>query len=61
MLKIVNTSVEDGQDVVDNVVTVHPPVYLLHCQDSVDNPFVVETDKNTFVQVTDFLDKLRSV
>lgn len=61
MLKVVNTSVEDGQDVVDNVTTIYPPVYLLHCEDSVDNKFMVETDKKTFVQVTDFLDKLRSV
>lgn len=61
MLKIVSTSIVTGEDVVNDIAVVHPPVYTLHCEDAVGNGFEVETNKETFVQVTDFLDKLRQV
>lgn len=61
MLKVVSTSVVSGDDVIDDVVLMHPPVYILHCKDSADNEFEIETNKDTYVQVTDFLDKIRSI
>jgi hypothetical protein len=61
MLKVVNTSVLSGYDPVGEVTVLHKPVYVLHCQDSAENQFEIETDKETYVQVTDFLDKLRTL
>ena len=61
MLSVVKTSVVNGQDVVDDITTLHPPIYTLHCEDQAGNEFEIETDKETFVQVTDFLDKLKGV
>lgn len=61
MLKVVNTTIISGDDVVDNVTIVHPPVYTLNCEDTVGNSFEVETNKETYIQITDFLDKLKSV
>ena len=61
MLSVVKTTVVNAEDVVNNVSTVHPPIYTLHCEDNAGNGFEVETNKDTYVQMTDFLDKLRSV
>jgi hypothetical protein len=61
MLNVVNTSTIVGNDVTDNVTTLHSPIYILHCEDSVGNEFEIETNKETYIQFTDFLDKLRSI
>ena len=61
MLNVVKTSITTGEDVTDNVAVVHAPVYTLYCEDTVGNGFEVETNKETYVQITDFLDKLRQV
>ena len=61
MLSIASTSIVTGEDIVDNVVTLHSPVYIIHCEDSAGNDFEVETNKETYIQITDFLDKLRQI
>lgn len=61
MLNVVNTSIVTGEDVTGDVAVMHAPVYTIHCEDAVGNSFEVETNKDTYVQITDFLDKLRQV
>jgi hypothetical protein len=60
MLKVVSTSLITGEDVVDEMSVIHPSVYTIHCEDDTGNKLDVETNKQTFVQITNFLDKLRS-
>lgn len=60
MLKVVSTSLTTGEDVVNETSVIHPTVYTIHCEDNVGNKFDVQTNKQTFVEITNFLDKLRS-
>ena len=61
MLSIFKTEIISGEDVVGETVTLHPPIYLLVCKDSADNVFEVETNKETYIRITNFLDSLREV
>lgn len=61
MLTVVDTNIVIGEDIVNDVSTLYPPVYSLVCEDSVGNGFEIETNQDTYVQVTNFLDKLRAV
>lgn len=61
MLNVVSTRIVPGEDVINNVSLIHPPVYTIVCEDNVGNSFEVETNKETFVQITNFLDKLKEV
>lgn len=61
MLTVVDTNMVVGEDVVNNISTLHRPIYTLVCEDLVENKFEIETNEDTYIQVTNFLDKLRSV
>lgn len=61
MLRVVSTKMIPGEEVVDSVSLFHSPIYSIVCEDRVGNTFEVETNKDTFVQITDFLDKLKEI
>lgn len=61
MLKVISTRVAPGEEVIGDVSVLHPPTYSIVCEDKVGNNFEVETNKDTYVQITNFLDKLREV
>ena len=61
MLTIISTKITPGEDVFGSVSTVHSPIYSLVCEDKVGNKFDVETSRDTFAQITDFLDKLKEI
>ena len=62
MLNIIATNQLSGiDDTSDGVTVIHPPVYVLVCKDNADNKFEIETNRETYTQVSNFLDKLRSV
>lgn len=50
-----------GDEETADAVVLHPPTHLLLCEDAVGNQFEIETDKNTYSQVVEFLDKLKMV
>lgn len=61
MLSITDTKVMIGEDNNAEGTVLCPPIYTLVCKDIVGNEFEIDTDKGTFAQVTDFLDKLKYV
>lgn len=61
MLNIIEAKELSGVDVTDEVTVIHPSTYVLVCKDQGDNILEFETSKETYIQVNEFLDKLRSV
>lgn len=61
MLNIIEAKELSGVDVTDEVTVIHQSTYVLVCKDQGDNILEFETSKETYIQVNEFLDKLRSV
>jgi hypothetical protein len=61
MLKVVSTKTIPGEDLFGDVSLVYPPIYTIDCEDEAGNGFEIETNKNTYVQIKDFLDKIKEV
>lgn len=61
MIKIVDTKRLSGQEDRGDSAVLHSPSYILVCEDTAENQFEIETDKGTYLQVADFIDKLKSV
>lgn len=61
MFSVIKTEVISGEDIVNETITLYPPVYLLICKDSADNTFEIETNEETYIRATNFLDSLREV
>lgn len=40
---------------------IFPTRYVLHCVDEAQNKLEIETNKETYLEVSDFLDKLKAV
>jgi hypothetical protein len=61
MLIITGTRSETLEIPSEEGVVVHPTSYILECQDPVGNALEIETCKETYVEVSIFLDKLKEV
>jgi hypothetical protein len=61
MIIVKNTTRDNGTEEVNGNVLYHGPVYVLKCEDKVGNEFEIETNQETYAQVTQFLDALKQV
>jgi hypothetical protein len=61
VITIYNTKVLNANDVREDSTVIHGQVYSLLCKDTAGNEFEVETNKDTFVQVSNFLYKIKEV
>jgi hypothetical protein len=61
MITIYGASKNKVEDYVEDGTVIFPPAYVLLCKDSAGNQLEIKTDEDTYVEVSNFLHKLKQV
>lgn len=61
MLTIYATRQAQPEENKDEGTVIHPTEYALLCEDAAGNKMEIFTDKNTYVEVSNFIDALKHV